>query len=66
MNRLWKYALVTVFLVPMVFISAYPLLFSLYGEVYLPSAYGSLIAFLLLGAALITVGVVVTQRTKAC
>ena len=30
-------ALVTVFLVPMVFISAYPLLFSLYGEVYLPS-----------------------------
>lgn len=58
-------ALVTVFLVPMVFISAYPLLFSLYGEVYLPSAYGSLIAFLLLGAALIAAGIFVSSLTES-
>lgn len=58
-------ALVTVFLVPMVFISAYPLLFSLYGEVYLPSAYGSLLAFLLLGAALIAVGIFVSSLTES-
>ena len=58
-------ALVTVFLVPMVFISAYPLLFSLYGEVYLPSAYGSLIAFLLLGAALIAAGIFVSSPTES-
>lgn len=58
-------ALVTVFLVPMVFISAYPLLFSLYGEVYLPSAYGSLLVFLLLGAALIAAGIFVSSLTES-
>lgn len=58
-------ALVTVFLVPMVFIFAYPLLFSLYGEVYLPSAYGSLLAFLLLGAALIAAGIFVSSLTES-
>ena len=58
-------ALVTVFLVPMVFISAYPLLFSLYGEVHLPSAYGSLLAFLLLGAALIAAGIFVSSLTES-
>ena len=58
-------ALVTVFLVPMVFISAYPLLFSIYGEVYLPSAYGSLLAFLLLGAALIAAGIFVSSLTES-
>ena len=58
-------ALVTVFLVPMVFISAYPLLFSLYGEVYLPSAYGSVLAFLLLGAALIAAGIFVSSLTES-
>lgn len=58
-------ALVTVFLVPMVFISAYPLLFSLYGEVYLPSAYGSLLTFLLLGAALIAAGIFVSSLTES-
>ena len=58
-------ALVTVFLVPMVFISAYPLLFSLYGEVYLPSAYGSLLAFRLLGAALIAAGIFVSSLTES-
>lgn len=58
-------ALVTVFLLPMVFISAYPMLFSLYGEVYLPSAYGSLFAFLLLGAALIAAGIFVSSLTES-
>ena len=58
-------ALVTVFLVPMVFISAYPLLFSLYGEVYLPSAYGSVLAGLLVGAALIAAGIFVSSLTES-
>ena len=58
-------ALVTVFPVPIVFISASPLLFSLYGEVYLPSAYGSLLAFLLLGAALIAAGIFVSSLTES-
>ena len=54
---LGKYlALAVVFLLPVCIIAVYPLVFSQYGEVYLPSAYGSLFAFFLMGAALIAVG----------
>jgi len=62
--KLWhiiagKYlALLAVFLVPLVIIAFYPLVFSQYGEVYLLTSYGSLLAFFLLGAALIAMGVI--------
>lgn len=57
-------ALLTVYLIPLALISLYPLLFSRYGEVYLPTAYGSLFAFFLLGAALIAVGVFISSLTE--
>lgn len=57
-------ALLTVFLVPMCIISTYPLLFSRYGEVYLPTSYGSLLAFFIMGAALIAVGVFLSSLTE--
>lgn len=57
-------ALLTVYLIPLALISLYPLLFSQYGEVYLPTAYGSLFAFFLLGAALIAVGVFISSLTE--
>ena len=61
---LGKYAaLLLVFLIPLCFVALYPLLFSQFGEVYLPTAYGSLFAFFLLGAALITVGVFLSSLT---
>lgn len=61
---LGKYAaLLLVFLVPLCFVALYPLLFSQFGEVYLPTAYGSLFAFFLLGAALIAVGVFLSSLT---
>ena len=61
---LGKYAaLLLVFLIPLCFVALYPLLFSQFGEVYLPTAYGSLFAFLLLGAALIAVGVFLSSLT---
>ena len=48
---LGKYAaLLLVFLIPLCFVALYPLLFSQFGEVYLPTAYGSLFAFFLQGA----------------
>lgn len=48
---LGKYlALLAVYAVPLCVIAAYPLIFSRYGEVYLPTSYGSLFAFFLLGA----------------
>ena len=61
---LGKYAaLLLVFLIPMCFVALYPLPFSRFGEVYLPTAYGSLAAFFLLGAALIAVGLFLSSLT---
>lgn len=53
---LGKYAaLLVLYLVPLCVVALYPLIFAQFGEVYLPTAYGSLLAFFLLGAALIAV-----------
>ena len=61
---LGKYlALLTVYLVPLAVICLYPLIFARYGDVYLLTAYGSLLAFFLLGAALIAVGVFLSSLT---
>lgn len=61
---LGKYlALLAVYLVPLCIISVYPLIFSRYGEVYLPTSYGSILAFFVLGAALIAVGVFISSLT---
>ena len=62
---LGKYlALLAVFAVPLAIICLYPLIFSQYGDVYLLTAYGSLAAFFVLGAALIAVGVFISSLTE--
>jgi len=62
---LGKYlALLVVYLIPLCIVSIYPLIFSQYGEVYLQTAYGSIIAFFILGAALIAVGVFISSLTE--
>ncbi len=61
---LGKYlALLVVYLVPLVIISIYPLIFRRFGDVYLLTAYGSLLAFFLMGAALIALGVFISSLT---
>lgn len=61
---LGKYlALLVVYLIPLAVISLYPLLFSQFGDVYLPTSYGSLFAFFLMGAALLAVGVFLSSLT---
>ena len=61
---LGKYlALLVVYLIPLAVISLYPLLFSWFGEVYLPTSYGSLFAFFLMGAALLAVGMFLSSLT---
>lgn len=61
---LGKYlALLVVYLVPLCVISLYPLIFSRYGQVYLPTSYGSIVAFFVLGAALIALGVFISSLT---
>lgn len=63
---LGKYlALLAVFLVPLAIIACYPLIFAQYGEVYLPTSYGTLLAFFLMGAALIAVGIFLSSLTDS-
>lgn len=57
------FALLVVYLIPLAVISLYPLLFSQFGEVYLPTSYGSLFAFFLMGAALLAVGMFLSSLT---
>lgn len=61
---LGKYlALLVVYLIPLALISLYPLLFAQFGEVYLLTSYGSILAFFVLGAALIALGVFISSLT---
>lgn len=62
---LGKYAaLLVVFLVPLAVISVYPLIFSFFGEVYLPVSFGSIFAYFVMGAALIAVGIFLSSLTE--
>lgn len=58
-------ALVLLFLVPMLIVALYPYVFSQYGELYLPGSYGAMLAFLMLGAALIAVGMFLSSLTDS-
>ncbi len=56
-------SLVTMFLLPMAIICIYPYVFSKFGEVYLPGAYGAIFAFFIMGAALIAIGMFISSLT---
>lgn len=56
-------ALLAVYLIPLCVVALYPLLFAQFGEVYLLTSYGSILAFFILGAALIAVGVFISSLT---
>ena len=61
---LGKYvALLILYLIPLAIISLYPLIFSQFGDVYLLTSYGSILAFFILGAALIAVGISFSSLT---
>ncbi len=56
-------ALLTVYLIPLCVIAVYPLIFSRFGDVYLLTSYGTILAFFLMGAALIALGVFISSLT---
>ncbi len=58
-------ALLVVYIIPMLFICTYPLIFSMYGDVYLPTSYGSIFAFIFLGLALISIGMFISSLTES-
>lgn len=57
-------AALLVFFVPLAVIAVYPLIFAHFGEVYLLTSYGALLAFFLMGAAMIAVGMFVSSLTE--
>ena len=56
-------SLLTVFLIPLCIISLYPLIFSQFGDVYLLTSYGSIIAFFIMGTALLALGLFISSLT---
>ena len=56
-------ALLLVYLIPLCLICFYPLIFSHFGDVYLLTAYGSILSFVM-GSALIAIGVFISSLTK--
>ena len=56
-------ALLVVYLMPLCIISLYPLIFAQFGDVYLPTSYGSILAFFIMGAALIALGIFISSLT---
>ena len=57
-------ALLVIFVIPICIISFYPLIFSRYGDVYLMTSYGSMLAFFIMGAALIAIGTFISSLTE--
>ncbi|MCD7823091.1 MAG: ABC transporter permease [Oscillospiraceae bacterium] len=57
-------ALLTIFLIPLLVVSIYPLIFAQYGDVYLPTSYGSIFAFFVMGAGLIAIGMFISSLTE--
>lgn len=63
---LGKYAaMLVIFLIPVGILCLYPLILGAYGNVYLPAAYGSIVGFFFLGAALIAVGTFISSVTES-
>lgn len=51
--------------IPLVIVCAYPLVLSKFGEVYLPTSFGTIFGFLLLAGALMSMGVFVSSITES-
>ena len=58
------FSLLIIFLIPMCIISVYPLIFAQYGDVYLLTSYGSILAFFIMGAAMIAIGTFISSLTE--
>lgn len=54
-------ALLIVYLIPLCIVAIYPAIFAKFGDVYLLTSYGSLLAFFIMGAALIAIGTFISS-----
>ena len=63
---LGKYAaMLVMLLIPLAVISLYPIVLTAYGNVYLPSAFSSIIGFFFLGATLLAMGMFISSITES-
>lgn len=58
-------SMLTVFAIPVAVIAVYPVILSMYGKVYLNTAYSTLFAFFLIGAVFIAVGMFISSLTES-
>jgi len=58
-------SLAVVFFIPVLVICIYPIIFAQYGDVYLPTCYGSILAFFFLGVALLSIGMFISCITES-
>lgn len=58
------FAMLTVYLIPMLVVSVYPLIMSAFGTVNLTLSYGSILAFFFMGACLLAIGMFVSAITE--
>jgi len=56
-------SLLIVYMIPLCLISLYPLIFSRFGDVYLLTSYGTILAFFVMGSALIALGIFISSLT---
>ncbi|MBR4079761.1 MAG: ABC transporter permease [Christensenellaceae bacterium] len=59
------FAIFTVYAIPMLVFCAYPLIYSLYGEVHFASAYGAIFGMIMMGAAMIAIGMFLSSVTES-
>ncbi len=57
------FSLLVVFVIPLLIVAVYPLIFAQFGDVYLPTSYGSLFAFFVMGAAFLAIGLFISSLT---
>ncbi|MDO4548260.1 MAG: ABC transporter [Clostridia bacterium] len=57
-------ALLSVLAAPVAIMCAYPLILTMFGDVYLPSAYCAIIGFFLMGATLLAIGLFISSVTE--
>lgn len=63
---LGKYAaMLVIFIVPLAIIALYPIILTSYGSVHLPAAFGAIVGFFFLGAALIAIGMYISSVTES-
>lgn len=58
-------ALLVMLLIPTAIIALYPLALTAFGNVYLPTSFGTILGFFLLGAALLSIGMFISSVTES-